>query len=153
VPPDHGSRDAPAARNRLPDAGKQSWQILRNLRGEHSCTQRVARGRLLAMGSSRTAVRGTRTKIAAVLATLIRVVGGVIVLILVAHVVLSLGNANPANGIIMFLTYWADRLQLGFRGLFNPVDPRTRLVVDYGIPAVFWLVVTWVLVRLVRRLG
>ncbi len=105
------------------------------------------------MSSSRTAVRGTRTKIASVLATLIRVVGGVIVLILVAHVVLSLGNANPANGITMFLTYWADRLQLGFRGLFNPVDPRTRLVVDYGIPAVFWLVVTWVLVRLVRRLG
>jgi hypothetical protein len=153
VPPDHGSRSAPAARNRLPDGENHSWQILRNLRGEHSCTQRVARGRLLAMGSSRTAVRGTRTRIAAILATLIRTVGGVIVLILVAHVVLTLGNANPTNGITMFLTYWADRLQLGFRGLFNPVDPRTRLVIDYGVPAVFWLVVTWVLVRLVRRLG
>ncbi|PZS39634.1 MAG: hypothetical protein DLM62_07230 [Pseudonocardiales bacterium] len=105
------------------------------------------------MGSSRTSVRGKRTRIAEVLATLIRILGGLVVLILVAHVVLTLGNANPANGITMFLTYWADRLQLGFRGLFNPADARTRLVVNYGIPAVFWLAVTWVLVRLVRRLG
>src|SRR5947209_15895467 len=82
VPRDHGSRGAPAARNCLPDGGKQSWEILRNLHGEHSCTQRGARGRLLAMGSSRTAVRGTRTRIATVLATLIRTVGGVIVLIM-----------------------------------------------------------------------
>ncbi|MGH3783838.1 MAG: hypothetical protein ACRDRO_25260 [Pseudonocardiaceae bacterium] len=105
------------------------------------------------MGSSRTSVRGKRTRVAAVIATLIRIVGGLFVLILVAHVVLALGDANPNNGITMFLAYWADRLQLGFRGLFNPADARTRLVVDYGIPAVFWLVVTWVLVRLVRRLG
>ncbi len=105
------------------------------------------------MGSSRTSVRGTRTRIVAVLATLIRVVGGLFVLILVAYVLLTLGNANPTNGISMFLAYWADRLQLGFRGLFNPADARTRLLVNYGIPAVFWLVVTWVLVRLVRRLG
>ncbi|MFY9807301.1 MAG: hypothetical protein WCC38_01865 [Pseudonocardiaceae bacterium] len=105
------------------------------------------------MGSSRTSVRATRARIAAVLATLIRIVGGLIVVILVAHVVLTLGNANPANGISMFLAYWADRLQLGFRGLFNPADARTRLVVNYGIPAAIWLVVTWVLVRAVRRIG
>lgn len=105
------------------------------------------------MGTSRTSVRGTRTRIAAVVATLIRIVGGVIVLILVAHVLLTLGHANPTNGISMFVAYWADRLQLGFRDLFNPADARTRLVVNYGVPAVVWLVVTWVLVRLVRRVG
>jgi hypothetical protein len=107
----------------------------------------------LAMGSSRTSVRGTRTTIATVLATLIRIVGGVFVVILVAHVLLTLGHANPTNGISMFLAYWADRLQLGFRDLFNPADARTLLIVNYGIPAVIWLVITWVLVRLVRRLG
>jgi uncharacterized Tic20 family protein len=105
------------------------------------------------MGSSRTSVRARRARIAGVIATLIRIVGGLFVLILVAHVVLTLGEANPTNGITTFLAYWADRLQLGFRGLFNPADARTRLVVNYGIPALFWLIVTWVLVRLVRRLG
>ena len=105
------------------------------------------------MGSSRTSVRARRARIAGAIATLIRIVGGLFVLILVAHVVLTLGDANPTNGITTFLAYWADRLQLGFRGLFNPADARTRLVVNYGIPALFWLIVTWVLVRLVRRLG
>ena len=105
------------------------------------------------MGSSRTSVRARRARIAGVIAALIRIVGGLFVLILVAHVVLTLGDANPTNGITTFLAYWADRLQLGFRGLFNPADARTRLLVNYGIPALFWLIVTWILVRLVRRLS
>ncbi|MGB6163876.1 MAG: hypothetical protein WBF75_15155 [Pseudonocardiaceae bacterium] len=105
------------------------------------------------MSSSRTSVRGTRTSVAAVLATVIRIVGGLFVLILVAHVALTLGGANPANVISRFMASWADRLQLGFRGLFTPADPKVRIVVDYGLPAVFWLVVSVVLVRLVRRLG
>jgi hypothetical protein len=121
--------------------------------GAHSCPHGADRGRLLVMSSSRTAVRGTHTKIAAVVAALIRIVGGLFVLILVAHVVLTLGDANPANTIARFVAYWADRLQLGFRGLFTPADARVRIVVDYGLAALFWLVVTWLLVRLVRRLG
>lgn len=87
------------------------------------------------------------------LATVIQIVGGLFVLILVAHVVLTLGEANPTNGITRFVAYWADRLQLGFRGLFTPADARVRIVVDYGLAAAFWLVVSWVLVRLVRRFG
>lgn len=105
------------------------------------------------MSSSRASVRGTRTRVAEVLATVIRIVGGLFVLILVAHVALTLGGANPANAISRFVAYWAGQLQLGFRGLFTPADARVRIVVDYGLPAVFWLVVTVVLVRLVRRLG
>ena len=105
------------------------------------------------MSTSRTSVRGTRSRVAAILAVLIRIVGGLAVLILVAHIALTLGNANPANGITTLVAYWADRLHLGFRGLFTPEDPRVRVVIDYGIPAVIWLIVTWVLLRLVRRLG
>ncbi|MGH3718336.1 MAG: hypothetical protein ACRDRI_05730 [Pseudonocardiaceae bacterium] len=105
------------------------------------------------MSSSRTLVRGRQARIAAALAGVIRIVGGLFVLILLAHVVLTLGDANPANGITRFVAYWADRLQLGFRGLFTPTDARARIVVDFGLAAAFWLVVSWVLVRLVRRLA
>jgi hypothetical protein len=105
------------------------------------------------MGSSRTSIRGTRHRVVAVLAALIRIVGGLAVLILVAHIVLTLGGANPANMITQLVASWADRLQIGFRGLFNPADPRTGVVVNYGIAAAFWLIVTWILVRLVQRLG
>ncbi|MGH3773831.1 MAG: hypothetical protein ACRDRW_20985 [Pseudonocardiaceae bacterium] len=87
------------------------------------------------------------------MAGVIRIVGGLVVLILLAHVALTLGGANPANSITRFVAYWADRLQLGFRGLFVPTDARARILVDFGLAAVFWFVVSWVLVRLVRRLA
>lgn len=105
------------------------------------------------MGSSRTSVRGTGSRVATVLAALIRIVGGLAVLILVAHIVLTLGDANPASGITTQVAYWADRLQLGLRGLFTPENPQVRVVLDYGLPAAVWLIAAWVLVRLVRRIG
>ncbi|MGH3768159.1 MAG: hypothetical protein ACRDTX_23930 [Pseudonocardiaceae bacterium] len=82
---------------------------------------------------------------------MIRLVGGLFVVILVAHIALTLGDANPANGITRLVAYWADRLQLGFRGLFTPHNAKTQVVIDYGLPAAVWLIATWVLVRLVRR--
>jgi hypothetical protein len=105
------------------------------------------------MGSSRTSVRATRYRVAAVLAALIRIAGGLAVLILVAHIVLTLGDANPANTITQLVAAWADRLQIGFRSLFTPADRRTAIVVNYGLAAAFWLVVTWILVRLLQRLA
>jgi hypothetical protein len=105
--------------------------------------------------SSRTSVRGRhpRTKIVGILATVIRIVGWLFVLVLVAYVALLLGGANSANGITKFVAYWAERLQLGFRDLFIPTDARVQVLVNYGLAALFWLVVSSVLVRLVRRLG
>lgn len=105
------------------------------------------------MGSSRTSVRGTGSKVAAFLAVLIRIVGGLAVLILVAHIVLTLGEADPTNGITTLVAYWADRLHLGFRGLFTPENPQLRVALDYGLPAVVWLIAVWILVRLLRRIG
>lgn len=103
--------------------------------------------------SSRTSVREARTRIVGILATVIRIVGWLFVLVLVAHVALRLGEATPANGITQFVAYWADRLQLGFRNLFTPSDVRAQVVVNYGLAALFWLVVSSVLARLVRRLS
>jgi hypothetical protein len=104
---------------------------------------------------SRTPVRETRTRtrIAGTVATVIRIVGWLFVLVLVAHVALLLGDANPANGIARVVAYWAERLQLGFRDLFTPADARVQVLVNYGLAALFWLVVSSVLARLVRRLG
>jgi hypothetical protein len=78
---------------------------------------------------------------------------GLAVLTLVAHIVLALGDANPTNSINTSVAYWADRLQLGFRDLFNPADVRVRIAVNYGLAALVWLVASSVVARLVRRLG
>jgi hypothetical protein len=37
--------------------------------------------------------------------------------------------------------------------LFSPADHRTAIVVNYGLAAAFWLIVTWILVRLLQRLA
>lgn len=103
--------------------------------------------------SSRTPVRGGRSRIVGILATVIRIVGWLFVVILVGHIALTWGEANPANDITRFVAYWADRLLLGFQNLFTPADVRVLVLVNYGLAALFWLVVSSVLARLVRRLG
>jgi hypothetical protein len=153
VPREHRSWGDRPVRNRSPGWWERPVPHLAIVINECGCRRCGARGRLSAMGSSRTSVRATRHRVAAVLATLIRIAGGLAVLILVAHVVLTLGDANPANQITMLVATWADRLQIGFRGLFTPADPKTRVVVNYGLAAAFWLVVSWVLVRLLQRLA
>jgi hypothetical protein len=103
--------------------------------------------------SSRTSARRGRSRFFGILATVIRIVGWLFVVILVGHIVLTLGDANPANDITRFVAYWADRLLLGFQDLFTPADETVRVLVNYGLAALFWLVVSSVLARLIRRLG
>ena len=153
MPREHRSRGDRPVRNRPPGWWERPEPHRAIVTNECGCRRCDARGRLSGMGTSRTSVRGTRYRVAAVLATLVRIAGGLAVLILVAHVVLTLGDANPTNQITMLVATWADRLQIGFRGLFTPADPKTRIVVNYGLAAAFWLVVSWVLVRLLQRLA
>lgn len=95
----------------------------------------------------------TRAKIVGAVTGVVRWVGTIIAVILVAHVVLTVGGANPANGITRFVAGWADPLALGFRDLFMPDDPKARVLVNYGIAALFWLIVTSIVVRVLRRFG
>jgi hypothetical protein len=87
------------------------------------------------------------------LAGLVRWVGLVIVIILVARVLLTVGGANPANGITSFITRWSTPLAWGFKDLFTPGDAKLRILVNYGIAALFWLIVSSILTRIVRRIG
>jgi hypothetical protein len=97
-----------------------------------------------------TRVRG---RVVGVVAAVLRWVGTIIAVILVAHVLLTVFGANPDNPITTFVRSWADPLALAFRDLFTPSDARLRVLANYGLAAVFWLVVTSIVVRLVRRLG
>jgi len=93
-----------------------------------------------------------RVRAVGVLATVIRAVGGAAAIILVAYIVLTLGGANPDNGITKFVAGWADNLALGFRDLFTPADANLRVIVNYGLAALFWLAVTGVITRILRRI-
>ncbi|HEX2131942.1 MAG TPA: hypothetical protein VHH15_10290 [Actinophytocola sp.] len=95
----------------------------------------------------------TRSTVVGVLAGVIRWVGLVLALILVIHVLLTVGNANPDNGITVFFAEAADPLVLAFRNLFTPDDAELRVLVNFGLAALFWLIASSVLSRLVRRLS
>ena len=77
--------------------------------------------------------------------------GLVIVLVLVIRVLLTVGGANPHNGITKFITSWSDPLAWGFKSLFTPADAKLRVLVNYGIAALCWLIVSSVLARIIRR--
>lgn len=95
----------------------------------------------------------TRANVVGVVAGVVRWVGLVFALVLVIHVLLTVGNANPDNGITQFFDAVADPLALAFRNLFTPENAQLRVLVNYGLAALFWLIVSSVLSRLVRRLA
>lgn len=94
-----------------------------------------------------------RAPIMNLLAGIVRWVGVIFAVILVVHIVLVIGEANPASGITTFVTNFADAVSLGFKNLFMPADPKLQVLVNYGIAAVFWLVVSAIIARLLRRLA
>ncbi|MCP2164551.1 hypothetical protein [Goodfellowiella coeruleoviolacea] len=96
---------------------------------------------------------GVRVRLVAAVASVLSWVGVICAAVLVAHVVLTLGGANPDNGITRFVAGWADPLALGFHDLFLPADPDLAVLVNYGIAALFWLVLRAIVLRVVRRLG
>lgn len=92
-----------------------------------------------------------RAAILGVLAGVVRWAGLIVVVILVVRVLLTVGGANPNNGITSFFTSWSDPLAWGFKDLFTPSDAKLRVLVNYGIAALCWLVISSILARIIRR--
>lgn len=86
-----------------------------------------------------------------IIATIVRIVGLLIVAVLVGHIVLTLLDANPANFLTDFVSSWAARFNLGLGNLFVPEQPKLAVTLNYGVAAIVWLVLTAVVVRLLRR--
>ena len=95
----------------------------------------------------------TRSNVVGVIAGVVRWIGLLCALVLVVHVLLTVGDANPDNGITRFFSTAADPLALAFKSLFTPDNAHLRVLVNYGLAALFWLIVSAVLSRLIRRLA
>ena len=69
------------------------------------------------------------------LASVLRIVGMLIVLVLVLHIVLTLLDANPANTIATMINQLADTFNLGLSNLFLPPTPSSaRAQLRHGRP-------------------
>lgn len=78
-------------------------------------------------------------------------VGAVFAMVEVVYILLILFNANPGNGFFRFVQSIAEPLALFFPGLFDLANDKLELILNYGLAAVFWLVVTGFIARLVDR--
>jgi hypothetical protein len=96
-----------------------------------------------------TYVRGGR----ATAGTVVRVIGTIIAVILVAHILFALLGANPNNPLVVFVAQWADALAIFFRGLFATGSDALNVILNYGLAAVFWLVITGLIARVLYRAG
>jgi hypothetical protein len=97
--------------------------------------------------------RKTKDTTVSIVAGVVRWAGLIFAAILVLYVIFVIGQANAANGIVSSVTGWAEFLSLGFKDLFQPSDPKLSVLVNYGIAAIFWLVVSGILAKIIRRVG
>ena len=91
------------------------------------------------------------------LAVTVRLVASAFAVVLIVRIGLAFVAVNPHNAIVEWIVRFADVLVWGFRDLFLPADPRIGLVANYGLAAVFWVVVgvivAWVLSGFGRLVG
>ncbi|MDQ0380576.1 hypothetical protein [Amycolatopsis thermophila] len=77
-------------------------------------------------------------------------IGALFALVEAIYIVLVLAGANAANAFYRFINSIAQPLALFFPGLFPVANPQLNVLINYGVAAVFWLVVTGFVARLLR---
>lgn len=97
--------------------------------------------------------RRVRGQSLGLLAGIVRWAGLIVAAVLVLQVFFVVGSANPANTIVSWVRGWADIFALGFQDLFEPSDAKLRVLVNFGLAALFWLIVSGIVARIIRRLG
>ena len=91
-----------------------------------------------------TSGRGTASRV-------ISGIGVVFALIEILYILMIVLGANQGNAFFKFIQSLAEPLALFFPGLFGTGNYNLDVFLNYGLAAVFWLVVTGILARAVAR--
>ncbi len=91
-----------------------------------------------------------RVVVVDLLARVVSLMAALAALVLAGYVVFVVFGANPHNPIVSAVTGWADGLVLWFQDLFTPQDPKVRVLVNYGLAALAYLVAGRVAARVIR---
>ena len=81
----------------------------------------------------------------------ISAIGVVLAVIIVLHIIFVLVGANPGNAIVNTDATWASYLAAWFKDLFTPSNYKLAVVLNYGLAAIFYIVVGRLLGGLVSR--
>lgn len=82
--------------------------------------------------------------------TVVTIISGLFAVVLGLHILFELLRANEANALVVFVGDLARGLDLFFHDLFTPDYRWLRIVLNYGLAALFWLGLGRVIVMLVR---
>jgi hypothetical protein len=95
--------------------------------------------------------RSDRTRTVRIICTIVNVLCGLFAVVLVAHIVMVMGEASPANGVASFVRGFATAVSLGFNDLFTPADMKFQVLLNDGFAAIVWLAFAAVVTTLIRR--
>lgn len=98
-------------------------------------------------GVGATAIGGVRAFLRLV-ATIVRVVTGLIALAIVIAIVFKVTDANRDNSIVEFFFDLGDKLVGPFDGMFNAESRKTEVAINWGIAAAVWLFAGQIIARL-----
>lgn len=85
------------------------------------------------------------------LAGLVSFAAVLVALALAVHVVFVVSSANQANVIVRLFARLANDLAPAFKDLFNRGSAKRQAALNYGLPALLYLVVGQILARVIRR--
>jgi hypothetical protein len=95
--------------------------------------------------------RWDRTRTVRITCTIVNVMCGLFAVVLVAQIVMVMGEANPANGVASFVRDFSSAVSLGFDNLFTPANVKFQVLLNDGFAAVVWLAFGAVVTTLIRR--
>jgi hypothetical protein len=78
-------------------------------------------------------------------------VTAIFALIEAIYILLIVLGANGANAFVGFIRSLAEPLALFFPGLFSTGNFNLDVILNYGLAAVFWLVVGSIIARIIGR--
>jgi len=105
----------------------------------------------LAEAQDREQRRWDRTRTVRISCTIVNVICGLFAVVLAAHIVMVMGEANPANGVASFVRGFSAAVSLGFNDLFTPANAKIQVLLNDGLAAIVWLAFGAVVTALIRR--
>ena len=85
-----------------------------------------------------------------VLSTVINLFGVLTALIMIIRMLLVLTGSTSDNLLFSVVQNWSDRLVQWWRTIVQPPGAPARVIITYALAAVFWLLLTRIVARVLR---
>jgi hypothetical protein len=93
-----------------------------------------------------------RIRVVRAICTIISAICAIFAVVLVIHIFLVLGSANPSNGFAQLISAWSSNITLGLSNLFTGGGEKMETFLNEGLAAILWLVIGAALTAIIGRI-